>query len=87
MDFDPPCRPEHRRGHPWQPASDPDESPTEPVGLSSLRGCRRLLRRPFQHRDEDSVVVRCPLCRQPLSVRLGPAGPYFHCRCRQGRPR
>jgi hypothetical protein len=28
-------------------------------------------------------VARCPLCRAPLTARMGRRGPYFHCLCRR----
>ena len=30
-------------------------------------------------------VARCPLCRAPLTARMGRRGPYFHCLCPRDR--
>jgi hypothetical protein len=36
-----------------------------------------------QRRAAEEVVgeARCPRCRVPLVARMGPAGPWFPCRC------
>jgi len=38
-----------------------------------------------QQRQQDQAdclgVARCPWCRAPLVVRMGCAGPYWHCLC------
>ncbi len=34
--------------------------------------------------SEALATARCPCCRAPLVARMGRAGPYFHCRCREG---
>jgi hypothetical protein len=35
------------------------------------------------HRIEDDRFCSavCPICRGPMTARLGKRGPYFHCRC------
>jgi hypothetical protein len=32
-------------------------------------------------------TARCPCCRAPLIARMGREGPYFHCRCQEGKRR
>jgi hypothetical protein len=39
-----------------------------------------LYPRSREHYD-DNFLVNCPRCRTPLTLRMGAAGPYYHCRC------
>lgn len=43
----------------------------------------RLLRMaPAEHlADEDGCALPCPRCRQPMVLRYGTEGVYFHCAC------
>ncbi len=51
----------------------------EDVAVAFIPGLS--LGRAIPHEAGQLDIVRCPLCRGPLIVRVDRRGPYFHCLC------
>jgi hypothetical protein len=71
------CQP-HRTHCPPPPV--PSSFPGEDSSAPDLFDVRQR-----QDAAELAGVAPCPVCHTPLVARMGRHGPYFHCRCYEGK--